>query len=457
MDAGQPKDDSGHDSRNQGKSDSVDTPTQTNPSVGGYGAVPALYSGLPTATIGTASSPRESDSLLGNASRHELNEEHAEGHHPRKRTRWERLFDLMLDRMETYWPPTPPPPPPTPQQPPTAFEQLVNALIVCTLLIGLVIFLKRSWDELTYVCVVDDIKVSHLSLSFDPNDYKNFSFQLDQGNTGNIFVGQSYNHTNPNITIQVTARASSAEILQAFALDYSAIPQLSLMEANAYLNMTSAQARQKALRKGCTLVRVDILFPTNMASYDSLWIHHRERGNVNVRMIGGRLGGANHTGTSTGRATEAGEAAAIVIDRLDIRANAGWVRLQDVVVSSELSVVSRLGGIDGQVDVENRVVMHSAEELTLELGSSSPNLDLKVTSKEKARVVVKTQYSGHVSLTTTSNVSAPDVFVPRSKFVKQKKTAHSLIGYVPDSNGDEPGYLPHIEVSGKASVVELLG
>ncbi|KAK3841671.1 MAG: hypothetical protein J3R72DRAFT_491249 [Linnemannia gamsii] len=439
MDTTQTNEDSGHDSRNQGKPSSLDTPKQINPAVEGYGAVPDYYSSLPMVPSGTTSSPpHESDSLLSNASHQERNEQHAESHHP---------------RIEDYWPLKPPPPPPPP--PPTKLEHFMNTLGVWLFLIAILIFFKWSWDELRYVCVVDDIKASHLSLSFNPSDYKNFFFQLDHDIKGDIYVGKSYNNNNPNITIQVTAHASSTEILQTFALD--ATPQLSLMEAKVYLNMTSAQARKMPLRKGCTLVKVDILFPTNLTRYESLWIHHRERGNVNVKMSRGHPGGANRIWPPTAETTVAEEAAVIVIDQLDIQANAGWVTLQDVVVSSELSVVSRLGGINGQVDVEHRVIMDSAKEMTLELSSSRPNLDLKVTSKEIARVVMQTQYFGHVSLTTTSNISAPDVFVPRSRFVKQKKTAHSLIGYVPDSNGDEPGYLPRIEVCGKAAVVELLG
>ncbi|KAG0369589.1 hypothetical protein BGX24_002353 [Mortierella sp. AD032] len=411
MDTTQTNEDSGHDSRNQGKPSSLDTPKQINPAIEGYGAVPDYYSGLPMVPSGTTSSPpHESDSLLSNASHQERNEQHVESHHPRKWPQWQRLFDIILDRIEDYWPLKPPPPPPPP--PPTKLDYYMNTL-------G-----KWSWDELSYVCVVDDIKASHLSLSFNPSDYKNFFFQLDHDIKGDIFVGKSYNNNSPNITIQVTAHASSTEILQTFALE--ATPQLSLMEAKVYLNMTSAQARKMPLRKGCTLVKVDILLPTNLTRYESLWIHHRERGNVNVKMSRGHPGGANRIWPPTAETTEAEEAAVLVIDQLDIQANAGWVTLQDVVVSSELSVVSRLGGINGQVDVEHRVIMDSAKEMTLELSSSSPNLDLKVTSKERARVVMK-------------------------------KTAHSLIGYVPDSNGDEPGYLPRIEVRGKAAVVELLG
>ncbi|KAF9131466.1 hypothetical protein BGW39_001779 [Mortierella sp. 14UC] len=340
--------------------------------------------------------------------------------------------------MVAYTAPKPLPPPP---RPPTELEKYMTPL-----------GMKWCWDELSYVCVIDDSKVSQLSFTFDPINYSDFFFHLDQKTKGDIFVGQSYNNNNPNITVQVIARASGQDILEALALDYRPTLQHSFMEANVYLNMSSAQARKRALRKGCTLVRVDILFPANMTSHQSLRIHHQERGNVNVRMGGV----ANNTTTSTEAAIVAGEVAGMTLGRLDVMVYAGLVTLQDVVVSDELKVVSKLGGIKAQVDVNQRVIMNSATDLTLELGTSSPNLDVKVASEKKARVVVKTPYVGHVALTTTSNDSTPDVFVTRSRFVEQRKTAQSLIGYVPDSNGEEPEYLPRIEIRGKASVLELL-
>ncbi|KAF9907048.1 hypothetical protein EC991_011352 [Linnemannia zychae] len=310
---------------------------------------------------------------------------------------------------------------------------------------------RWGWNELSYVCRVDDGNVSQLSLSFHPDHYKDFFFHLDRDIRGDVFVGQSYNPSSPNITIHVTARASSSDVLEVLALGSWPTPELSMMDASVYINTPSETSRKEILSKGCTFVRVEILFPANMTSYESLRIRHQERGDVRVRM-----GGVNLE-TTTEAAVVAGPSVGMTVDQLDIAVYDGWVTVRDVVVSDELKVVSKLGGIKAQADVNRRVTMEAATDLTLELGSSSSVLDVKVTSRKLARVIMKTPYVGHVEMmTTTSNGSMPVVFVPRSKFVEQKSTAQTLIGYIPDSNNEEPMYLPRIEISGSAPIVELL-
>ncbi|KAF9120398.1 hypothetical protein BGX30_003198 [Mortierella sp. GBA39] len=283
--------------------------------------------------------PHESDSLLGDGGPSSSRRHRP---HPKSLRRWffkwsEKLFNAVENATA---PPQPRPPPP----PLTKIEVFVNVAGGVLMFTTIVLFLK-----------------------------------------GDVFVSQSYNTNTQNITINVSARASSTDILQAVTLSSrGTILHDAYAEADVYLNM-NAKERKEAFRKGCTSIRVDILFPANLPSYQSLQIQNPNRGGVHVKLSGSRAG--NNVSSAIVATKKAAERV-MVLDRLDVRVNAGWVTLNDVVVSNELRVVSSQGGINAQVDVHRQAVLKSEQKLNLQLGSFSREMNVNVLSQAKAHVVM---------------------------------------------------------------------
>ncbi|KAF9153570.1 hypothetical protein BG015_003106 [Linnemannia schmuckeri] len=98
--------------------------------------------------------------------------------------------------------------------------------------------------------------------------------------------------------------------------------------------------------------------------------------------------------------------------------------------------------------------MESKELTVLTVFSNSTELDLKVSAESVAQIT--SPFSGHVSVTTWSNLIRPRVYSNDDWFVRQTKTLQSLTGYFPYPNRTEPtGYIPRAEISSEQATLDV--
>ncbi|KAF9907049.1 hypothetical protein EC991_011353 [Linnemannia zychae] len=232
---------------------------------------------------------------------------------------------------------------------------------------------------------------------------------------GDIFVtqrvpnNQESNDTDfsdDKVRIEITAMASSNRLLRAITLNSITNPSDSLFETSVYLQFPGDQEddREVYLRKNCIRANIGISFPANLSRYESLKIQNLNKGDVTLRMPyhhgvrGGKTAASTislntnalaiynyptFVNTISGGATEG-----FVMDRLDVRTDAGNVVIKNLEVSDELRLVSLQDSVMAQVVANKLVVMESKRSSTLFLTSNGPNLDAQVSAEESGQVVI---------------------------------------------------------------------
>ncbi|KAF9121422.1 hypothetical protein BGX30_002599 [Mortierella sp. GBA39] len=328
------------------------------------------------------------------------------------------------------------------------------------LLLGLLGLLGWLLYDSVAVCSVNDSDSVMLQYSFHPDQYKNFFFHLDRDTVGDITVSQHNSRYGDDggdeVMISVNAWGSSAEIARAVTLSTITDPDSSSLEANVYMSAYNYD-RDRVFRRGCVKTNVHIVLPQNMTHFDSLKIHNRNRGNVNIN-----LGTSDYDSRSFPQdpynrnfpGVPAPEGVNVVMDRLDVKTNNGHVSFRNTVVKEDLKVVAAQGYILGQITVDKRVETESKEHTHLTVFSSSTDLDLKVSAETIADVTVKSEFFGHVALKTWTKLYQPIVYGKDNSFVRQARTLQTLTGYFPYHNGTEPTtYLPRIEVNGDQAML----
>jgi hypothetical protein len=215
------------------------------------------------------------------------------------------------------------------------------------------------------------------------------------------------------VRIIVQAAASDSKMLQATTLNAIEHPRESSLEANVYLKLHDEE-REDALRSGCVVTSIMIVFPWNMTRFESLKIQNRNKGYVDVWLPRYNEDGSHdgilrsHTAKDTrdhinharararARAAtiavpQAPEGTGMVINRLDIKVNDGSIYLFDSLkITEALKAVSEQGRIFCDITAEKRVELESKLSTQVNLDSSSnyPELDLKVSAETTANIWV---------------------------------------------------------------------
>ncbi|KAF9131468.1 hypothetical protein BGW39_001781 [Mortierella sp. 14UC] len=294
-------------------------------------------------------------------------------------------------------------------------------------------------DHLFYECKIpEDAEVTTMSYTFDPAEFQEFFFHLDEGMTGDIIVTQSRDRAETNATILITAQGSTSQMLSAISLTTLPNPRTSLLEANLFLNMPASEIRA-ALNRNCTRVEVEIAFPRSMVDYELIQLESRYSGHVVVRL--------------QDRAT----ATKTLVERVEVLAKSGDVSVKDVSVTRALNVVAKKGAVEVQVETGRIVNIQAAKDVMLELESRSSSMDVKVSTSQGAHVTMKTPFWGHLSLKTKSLFDRPEFYPSRCPqcLYPQKVDNNTLKGFMSYS-GYEPGYLPRIEMEGYTARLDLL-
>lgn len=213
------------------------------------------------------------------------------------------------------------------------------------------------------------------------------------------------------VQIYVNARGSSSDIARAVTLGAITNPEDSSIEANVYLDMFDYD-REQAFKKGCLDINVLIVMPANMTHYESLKIHHRSKGNVvfNFDNIN-RVDDVNRNGNYQYYPSPAPTTPKFFFDRLDIKADDGYVKVTGIAATEELKMVSAQGDLLGYISANKRVETEAKQYTMLEVLSTSSDLDLKV-SADTAHVKVVRHYN-------KKNIACkPILFVPLPLFQK---------------------------------------
>ena len=159
----------------------------------------------------------------------------------------------------------------------------------------------------------------------------------------------------------MSMQASTPEMLGNMTSSLEVIPRTARAESRIFMNMTNS-ALKEALRRNCTRVQVEIVFPYGLREYTSIEIRSSHKGNVRVRMDDIYL-----------------------TNKLTITTNKGSVDIRDTTVEQELKVQAS-GSLRADVEVENLVNLGSSGPLRLNLASWSSNLNVNARSNDEAVV-----------------------------------------------------------------------
>ncbi|KAF9153569.1 hypothetical protein BG015_003105 [Linnemannia schmuckeri] len=165
-------------------------------------------------------------------------------------------------------------------------------------------------------------------------------------------MGQYSSHDNnegDEVTILVSARGSSGDIVRAVTLGTITNPEDGSLESNVYLSMPYYEV-DRVLRRGCVNTNVAIMFPSNTTHFESLKIQNRNKDNVEVRLGASIYGDDQYpqdqdNGIYLGRPAPAGPK--LTMDRLDVKTNHRRVWFTNAFVKEDLKVVAAQGSIFG--------------------------------------------------------------------------------------------------------------
>ncbi|KAF8984330.1 hypothetical protein BGZ46_008309, partial [Entomortierella lignicola] len=176
--------------------------------------------------------------------------------------------------------------------------------------------------------------------------------------TGDVKVYTARDRNQSDIIIRTSMKASSPTMLQVMTPQLTVDPLRSKAESRIFLNLRSNKEIDQALKRNCTKVNVEIIFPKSVSKYDVFEVLSLYKGDVRIEYD-----------------------REVISNQLFVEAENGHVKLRNVVVNDELNVEARGGSIDAKVAANSVVRLTSTSYLDLELASYSSNLDARATCR----------------------------------------------------------------------------
>ncbi|KAF9931726.1 hypothetical protein FBU30_009650 [Linnemannia zychae] len=303
------------------------------------------------------------------------------------------------------------------------FTAVVGSLVLGCIVVAII-------HEANECKVPENAEETIISYSYDPADFRDFFFHLDEGISGDIYVSQSRDRVESNVTIHISAKGNTHDMLSAISFKTNPNHRGGILETKIHLDMTPSEI-SAALSKNCTRVEVDIIFPRHMIEYNLIQLESRYKGDVRLRLEN-----------------------TVNVERVEILAKSGSVQVRDVVVTDEMNIVAKRGRVETQsVEIQNAIRVNAKSDVSLELISYTYSMNAKVFTGGNAQVRLRNQFWGHFSLTTTSD-NPPQLVSVQYGYNEQERTNNTLKGFMSYS-GYEPGYLPRVDIRGLTARLEF--
>ncbi|KAG0041749.1 hypothetical protein BGZ83_001361 [Gryganskiella cystojenkinii] len=315
---------------------------------------------------------------------------------------------------------------------PYKWRQRFSACLCFSTIIALFVAFVFWCDCFHGACEVpEDAPIIRMNQTINADLYPELVFHLDRGITGNIAVSRSRNKNDKDILILMSMQASTPEMLGNMTSSLELNPRTARAESRIFMNMTQS-ALEKALRRNCTRVNVEIVFPADLPEYRSIEINSNHRGDVRVRLD-----------------------EIYLTHKLSIKTKRGNVEIRDTIVERGLQVQAG-GSIRADVEAEDLVEMVADSSLRLKLASFSSGLIVKVRSGRDAAVYLSQPFRGNFLLKSSSHDVRPSVWGPPccTYIDTSKSDNYTLKGYVSNS-GWPPGYTPRIEIRGGTARLDI--
>lgn len=135
-------------------------------------------------------------------------------------------------------------------------------------------------------------------------------------------------------------------------------------ESRIFIDMANTDL-EKALKRNCTRVSVNIIFPWHLKEFDAIEIYNAFRGDVEVNLQDVYL-----------------------LERLFVRVERGDATIK-AYVDRSIEVESRTGKVEADVKAQKTVVITTRHDLDLRVTSGSPDLNVRaVSTKSSAKAVL---------------------------------------------------------------------
>ncbi|KAF9350842.1 hypothetical protein BGX26_011021 [Mortierella sp. AD094] len=221
-------------------------------------------------------------------------------------------------------------------------------------------------EDCFYTCSIPkDAQVLTFNQTIDPSVFRELTLRLDKGITGNVVVSTSRDRKQRDILITASMRASTPTMLQLISHElYLTNGTSRRAESTIFMDMSGSELNQ-ALKRNCTRVNVDIIFPRHLTEYGIIEIESLYRGNVKVQYD-----------------------REFWSDEFFIRTTNGDVELNDVIVKDELNVEAKSGSISARAAVKRAVRLTASGRVKLTSTSTSSSLDVSAVSLNSEAVVV---------------------------------------------------------------------
>ncbi|KAF9400508.1 hypothetical protein BGX21_004130 [Mortierella sp. AD011] len=259
----------------------------------------------------------------------------------------------------------------------------------------IIVWVASLCEDCWYTCSIpEDAQVLTFKQVINPNVFRELSLRMDKGITGDVVVSTSRDPAQRDIIIKGSMRASTPTMLQFISHELHLTNGLSRRaESTIFMDMTESEINQ-ALKRNCTQVNVDIIFPRYLTEYGIIEINSLYRGDVKVSYDREFLS-----------------------DQLFIRSTSGDVELDYVIVRDELNVEARSGSIHATAAVKRTVRMTASDMVQLISTSTSSSLDVTAVSlKGRAIITSLRQFYGHFLI--RSSQSQPELIGPSDYLVK---------------------------------------
>ncbi|KAG0012269.1 hypothetical protein BGZ80_000090 [Entomortierella chlamydospora] len=305
--------------------------------------------------------------------------------------------------------------------------------ILVFFVLAIIIWVASLCEDCWYTCSIpEDAQILTFNQVIDPNVFRELSLRLDKGITGDVVVSTSRDPAQRDILIKASMRASTPTMLQFISHElHLTNGSYRRAESTIFMNMTESELNQ-ALKRNCTRVNIDIIFPRYLTEYGIIEINSLYRGNVKVNYDREFLS-----------------------DQLFIRSTSGNVALDYVIVRDELNVEARSGSIYAMAAVKRAVRMTASDTVQLISTSTSSSLDVTAVSlRGRAIVTSQRRFYGHFLI--WSSQSRPELIGPSDYLVVTTSDNHTIEGFY-TSNGWEPPRLPRLQVKGSSARLELRG
>ncbi|KAI8353951.1 hypothetical protein B0O80DRAFT_451871 [Mortierella sp. GBAus27b] len=308
------------------------------------------------------------------------------------------------------------------------FGYLCICNIVILLIIAVVVFVLY-WSGYFYKCKIpENAEVLQFAQSINANRYRELYLQLDQGITGNIAISQSVDPNQNDILILGSMQASSPEMLK--IMSHSLIFDWSRPRANSriFIDQEAAQL-EKSLKRNCTRVNLEIIFPLRLRNYDTIDVNSSFHGDVEINLK-----------------------SVYLTDRLAVKAEQGNVAVK-ASVEREIEIESKTGKVEAELTATKSVVIMTRRDINLELTSRSSSLNARaVSTKGSTKTILTQPFFGHFELSSTFH--EPELRGSK-RFLKITHSDNiTMEGYF-SSSRQEPWYLPRVECGGSRVTLEV--